>query len=165
MAVKAVRDERHSRSYELRIMLYAKGKSVKFCHRPGPSREGNEGEGKLPRAPQCRRGPAIPRGWGSLQGAPWVTVVPLGPKLALNWSATAFYPLRVGVPVSTGRVDGLSKRPINMDVTLDIRVDRPRSWATFLTLVNTTSQDGSVGSCSRAVWTCVRKHGPQHCQL
>jgi len=30
-------------------------------------REGGK-EGKLPRAPQCRRGPAIPRGWGSLQG-------------------------------------------------------------------------------------------------
>jgi len=25
-----------------------------------------------------------PRGWGSMQGAPWMTVVPPGSKLALN---------------------------------------------------------------------------------
>jgi len=30
--------------------------------------------------PECRRGPAIPRGWGSLQGAPWITVVPRAPN-------------------------------------------------------------------------------------
>ena len=44
-----------------------------------------EGQGgKLPRVPQCRRGPAIPRGWGSLQGGSVSNRSTPGPRLALN---------------------------------------------------------------------------------
>jgi len=50
----------------------------------GRRETGGGKKGKLPRAPRCQRGPMLPWGWGSLLGALWVSIVPPGPKLALN---------------------------------------------------------------------------------